>query len=164
MYPQSNYSTIELPQRWRSGFKRSPRKRKIGCSNPSCFRPRSWKQLVTGPLPNVRQWVWVSRVLGNDHYKRMPHAAVGVAPYRTITVQYKAKVKSSPSPVMVTSPYEWNILEWDDIPQTNKQKQLTFELDLPSIKIGCLYRVDRRLSYFLKKTSLLPARGCSSII
>ena len=28
----------------------------------------------------------------------------------------------SPSPVMVSSPYEWNNLEWDEKPQTNKQK------------------------------------------
>ena len=35
-----------------------------------------------------------------------------------------------------------------DKPQTNKQK--TIKLDLPNIKIGCLYIVDRRLPYFLK--------------
>ena len=28
---------------------------------------------------------------------------------------------SNPSPAMVTSPYEWKILEWDDKLQTNKQ-------------------------------------------
>ena len=27
-----------------------------------------------------------------------------------------------PSPLMVTSPYEWKILEWDDKPQTNNVK------------------------------------------
>ena len=27
----------------------------------------------------------------------------------------------SPSPEMVTFPYEWKILKWDDFPQTNKQ-------------------------------------------
>ena len=42
-----------------------PRKRKVGC----------W----TAPLPNARQLVWVSRVLGDDHYKRMPRVTVGVA-------------------------------------------------------------------------------------
>ena len=31
--------------------------------------------------------------------------------------------KFSPSPVMVTSPYEWKILEWDEKPQTNKKNK-----------------------------------------
>ena len=34
--------------------------------------------LVTDPLPNARQSVRVSRVLGDDHYKRMPHVTVEV--------------------------------------------------------------------------------------
>ena len=34
------------------------------CSN----RPKSLKQGVTAPLRNARQQVWVSRVLGKDHY------------------------------------------------------------------------------------------------
>ena len=37
------------------------------------------KQVVTAPLPNARQKMWVSRVLADDHYKRMPRVAVGVA-------------------------------------------------------------------------------------
>ena len=33
----------------------------------------------------------------------------------------------SPSPLMVTSPYEWKILEWDDKPkQTHKQTRSEF--------------------------------------
>ena len=40
------------PRRWRSGLERSPRKRKIGCSNPSSDKPKSFKQVVTAPLPN----------------------------------------------------------------------------------------------------------------
>ena len=43
---------------------RSPGKRKVGCSNPSCDRPKSLKQVVTDPMPNARHWVSVSRVLG----------------------------------------------------------------------------------------------------
>ena len=42
------------PQRWRSGLEHSPRKRKVGCSNPSRHRPKSLKQEVTAPLPNAR--------------------------------------------------------------------------------------------------------------
>ena len=30
-----------LPRRWHSGLKRSPRKLKVGCSNPSSDRPKS---------------------------------------------------------------------------------------------------------------------------
>ena len=40
-------------RRWRSWLERSPCKRKVRCSNPSRDRPKS-------------------RVLGDDHYKRMP--------------------------------------------------------------------------------------------
>ena len=32
------------PRRWRSGLERSPRKRKVGCSNPSRDRPKSLKR------------------------------------------------------------------------------------------------------------------------
>ena len=64
---------INRPWRWRSGLER-----KVRCSNPSSDRPRSLKQVVTAPLLNARQQVRVSRVLGDDHYKRMP-SVVGVA-------------------------------------------------------------------------------------
>ena len=33
-------------------------------------------KVVTGPLPNARQHVWVSRVFGDDHYKRMSRVTV----------------------------------------------------------------------------------------
>ena len=45
------------PRRWRSGLERSPRKRKVGCSNPGRKRPKSLKQIVTAPLPNARHQV-----------------------------------------------------------------------------------------------------------
>ena len=35
-----------------------------------------------------------------------------------MSAKYRARC---PSPAMVTSPYEWKILEWDDKLQTNKQ-------------------------------------------
>ena len=56
-----------------------PRKRKVGCSNPRRDRPKSLKQVVTAPLPNAQHQVWVSRVLRDDHYKRIPRDTVGVA-------------------------------------------------------------------------------------
>ena len=38
-----------------AGFERSPRKRKVGRSNPSRNKPKSLKQVVTAPLLNARQ-------------------------------------------------------------------------------------------------------------
>ena len=67
------------PWRWRSGLKRSPLKRNVGCSNLSRDGPKLRKQVVTCPLLNARQQVWVSHVLGDDHYKRKPRVTVGVA-------------------------------------------------------------------------------------
>ena len=37
------------------------------------------KQGETAPLPNTRHWMRVSRVLEDDHYKRMPRVTVDVA-------------------------------------------------------------------------------------
>ena len=76
------------PRRWRSGLYRSPCKRKVKCSNPSSNRPNSIKQVVIAPLTNSRHYVRVSRVLGDDHYKRMPRVTVGVARWRTLTAQW----------------------------------------------------------------------------
>ena len=50
-----------------------------GCSILGRDIPKSFKQVVTGPLPNARQQVRLSRVLGDDHYKRMTRVTVGVA-------------------------------------------------------------------------------------
>ena len=38
----------------------SPRKRNVGCSNPSRDTPKSLKQSVTAPPLNARQYVWSS--------------------------------------------------------------------------------------------------------
>ena len=40
--------------------------------------PNSFKQVVTAPLPNARQQEWVSRVLGDDHYKGLARVTVDV--------------------------------------------------------------------------------------
>ena len=77
---------------WRSMLERSksPRKRKVKwkvkCSNLRCDRHKSLKQVVNAPLPNARQQV--SRVFGDNHYKRMPCVTVGVARSRTLTAQW----------------------------------------------------------------------------
>ena len=48
-------------------LERSPSMRKARCSNPSRDSPVSWKQVMTTPLPNVRQQVWVSQVHRDYH-------------------------------------------------------------------------------------------------
>ena len=40
---------------------------------------QSREKVVTSPMLYARQWVRVSRVLGDDHYKWMPRVTVGVA-------------------------------------------------------------------------------------
>ena len=40
---------------------------------------KSLKQVMTAPLPNARQEVWVSRVLRDDHYKPISRDTVGLA-------------------------------------------------------------------------------------
>ena len=47
--------------------------------DPVWDRPKSLKQVVTAPLLNARQQMWVSWVLGDDHYKGLAHVTVGVA-------------------------------------------------------------------------------------
>ena len=73
-----NLFPCERAVRWRNGLERSPHKRKVVWSNLSRDRPKYYKQVVTAPQLNARPWVLVSRVLGYDHYKRMPRVTVGV--------------------------------------------------------------------------------------
>ena len=73
--------TSILPRRWRSGSERSPRKRKVGCSNRN--RPRSLK---TGSDSSTSKRSALGECLG--HYKRMPRVTVVVARYRTLTNQW----------------------------------------------------------------------------
>ena len=47
-------TTNRKPRRWRSRLGRSPRKREIGCSNPSRDISKSLKQVMTSPLPNAQ--------------------------------------------------------------------------------------------------------------
>ena len=80
-------------------------------SIPGRDKPKSLKQVVTAPLPNAWQPVWVSRVLGDDHdYKRLARVAVGVARSKTLATQWPwlpsiGQICNS-SPAIVTSPYE----------------------------------------------------------
>ena len=48
------YFIHTVPRRWHSWLKRSPRKRNVGCSNPSRDRHKSLKQVVTAPPLNTR--------------------------------------------------------------------------------------------------------------
>ena len=52
----------------------------VSSSMPGRDRTESFKLVVTASLrPNARQQVWMLRVLGNDHYKRLARVIVGVA-------------------------------------------------------------------------------------
>ena len=69
-----------LPQRWGSRLNLPSCMRTVDVwSHPIRDRPKSLKQVVTAPLLNARQQVWVSRVLGDGHYKRIPRVTEGVA-------------------------------------------------------------------------------------
>ena len=83
---KSVLSSLE-PRWWRSGLERSLSIWKVGCSNPSRDRPKSYKQVVTAPLPNARQYVcftgprkWPSKL--------MSCVRVGVARLRTLTAHW----------------------------------------------------------------------------
>ena len=52
------------------------------------FESQLKKQVVISPLLKARQKVWVSWVLGDDHYKRIPLVTVGVTRKRTLTAQW----------------------------------------------------------------------------
>ena len=52
----------------------------VSSSVPGRDRPKSLKLVATASLwPNARQQVWMLRVLGNDHYKRLARVTVDVA-------------------------------------------------------------------------------------
>ena len=57
----------KLP-RWRRGRSFASHVGDLG-SIPGRDQPKSLKQVVTAPLPNARQQMCVSRVLGDYHYK-----------------------------------------------------------------------------------------------
>ena len=90
---KKNNNKIFRPRLWRSRLKRLPRMWKIGCSNPSSDRPKLLKQVVTAPLLNARQQVWVPRILGDDHYRRIiPCHTVSVARYKmAMSVEHRPK-------------------------------------------------------------------------
>ena len=74
---QSSFFSQLKPLRWCSRLEPSPRMQKVGCSNPSRDKSKPFIQIKTVPLPNARQQVLVSKIVGDDH-KRMPRVTVGV--------------------------------------------------------------------------------------
>ena len=52
-----------------------------------------------------------------------------------MSAEHRAKI-CSPSPVMVTFPYECKILEWDDKHQTNKQTKINQLIQLTQILLA----------------------------
>ena len=81
---------------------------------------------MTAPLPNARQQVWVSRVLGDDQLltDAPSHSRCGTLMNTccsmALSAEHRLKI-CSPSLVMVTFPCEWKILEWNVNPQTTNQ-------------------------------------------
>ena len=105
--------------RWLNWLERSLRKRKVSCSNPTASDPSRINSYTLGNRSNchgsseitIINGIYVLQLCGT---LKNPHWAL-------------VKICSS-SPVMVTSPYEWQTLEWDEKPQTNKQKVISWWL------------------------------------
>ena len=109
------------------GVRVNPTSERLGSLNPSRYRPKSFKQVVTDILPITLQ-VWVSRVLG-DYINGCPvsqylwHAK---EPSLLNAYMCRAYVNIFRSPpVMVMFPYEWKILEWDENPKQTNVRCLT---------------------------------------
>ena len=109
----------------KSGLWVLPASGKLGVWIPAAT-DLSRKKVVTAELLNARQKMWVSRVLGDYHYKRISRVTEGVTRKRILT----ARCPWVPSIGQNLQPFTGNcdvsiwgkILAWDDKPQTNKQK------------------------------------------
>ena len=61
-----------MPLRWPSQQERSPCMLIVVCSNHGRIKTKFIKQVVTTILPNARQQVRVSRILGDNHINGCP--------------------------------------------------------------------------------------------
>ena len=78
----NNFTTFFLPTQWLSGIvvaSHAGDRAGDRSSIPGRDRPKSLEQVVTDPLANARQKVWVSWVFGDDNFKQMQSVTVGVA-------------------------------------------------------------------------------------
>ena len=82
-----NVSRCSCPSQWLSG-RAFGSHAKDQDSIPGRDRSKLLKQVVTAQLPNAQQQMWVSRVLGDDHYTGLGRVTVNVARLRTLTSQY----------------------------------------------------------------------------
>ena len=82
------------------------------------FKTQMRETQMTAAMLYPRQLVWVSRVLGDDHYKQINKTC-------------------SPSPLMVTSFYEWKMLEWDK-KKTNNQTKIYYTYCIGLFIVYCL--------------------------
>ena len=73
----------------------------------------------------------VSHFLVDNHYKRMPGVTVDVARYTTLTEQW-SPVPNSPSPEMVTFPYELKVPSSGTTPPPQTQIK---QNHIPSYKV-----------------------------
>ena len=81
---------------------------------------KSSKLVVTAPLLNAQQQVWVSRVLGNGHYKCFFCFTVGAARQRILIAQWPWVPSIGQNFQPFTGNGDVSILEWDGHPQTNQ--------------------------------------------
>ena len=114
----------------RSRLERSPCNGKFLCSNSGRDGSKFVKQIVTAPLPNARQWVRVSRILGDDHYKQMPRVTVGVAEETSLLNgrMCRAWVKNCQPFIGTGDVSKWvKILVWDKIKPQNTHRNLLYK-------------------------------------
>ena len=94
-------------------------------SSPSwCSVPTIRKLACLVPKKNVTEIFCVAD--DNDNARRQKWSL-----YVALAKAGRRHKNCSPSPAMVMSPYEWDILEWDEKPKTNEQNQLN-KLEYPS--------------------------------
>ena len=70
-----NLTKHHWSSRWRSKLERTPRFRKVGCSKPSRYRPKSFYRVL-------------SRILRVEQYKRGPRVTEVVASKRNLAAQW----------------------------------------------------------------------------
>ena len=114
------------PRWWLSWIERSPRTRKVGCSDPSRDRPlvklgsdsSIAKSSATGvSVTCPRRWPLKTDASCHRRCGKLKNLTA----QWIMSAEYRSNVICSPSTVMVTSPNEFNILEWD-----NTQNEQTY--------------------------------------
>ena len=91
---------------------------------PRRLRSRLSVRLACGRLLNVWQLVWVSRVLGDDHYTRTCHVTVGMSRQITLTPQWVPSVGEHLQPFNCNGGLELHMSEKISIGSNTLNKQI----------------------------------------